>query len=557
MVFAYWKHLSSCRLKQRERDERIEALPKAYREPLSDEDVKILESPISTLRSNVQNGTWTTSRVLLAFGRQALRAHKRTNCLTEVMISSAEEWAPKANLSGPLAGVPVSLKDSFSVAGWDACIGYSAWVGKTMQKDSPLVRLLRDAGAILYVKTTIPITLLSFESASDVFGRTTNPHNSKYSAGGSSGGEAALIASGGSRVGLGTDVAGSVRVPSHYSGIYTIKASHQRFPKYGNMTSIPGQEGVAATCSPMARSLDDLETFWKAVFEMKPWDYDHLCLEIPWRGVELPKKIKFGIMWDDGVVPASPACNRAVVLVRDSLKSMGHEVVDFTPPDPYEGLKIASQLILADAGKTVLKPIRRGEWNDPGMVNARKWFTLPSIFKTLYVWWVRYVKRDEIYAGLLEGWREKTMEEYLALVARRNSYQGLWFETWKAAGIDFLISAPNALPAVPHDGMREGFKACGYSFLFNMLDYSAGVLPVTKVDKALDALDPQIAAQILRKNAVARGAYKLYDAEKMHGLPVGVQVVGKKLQEEKVLEGMKIVETALRQNGCQYTQLSL
>ncbi len=89
--------------------------------------------------------------------------------------------------------------------------------------------------------------------------------------------------------------------------------------------------------------------------------------------------------------------------------------------------------------------------------------------KTLYVWWVRYVRRDEIYAGLLEGWREQTMEEYLALVARRNSYQALWFEAWKSAGIDFLLSAPNALPAVPHGGMREGFKACGYSFLFNMV----------------------------------------------------------------------------------------
>ena len=62
---------------------------------------------------------------------------------------------------------------------------------------------------------------------------------------------------------------------------------------------------------------------------------------------------------------------------------------------------------------------------------------------------------------------------------------------------------------------------------------------------------------MLKKNAVARGAYKLYDAGKMHGLPVGIQVVGKKLQEETVLEGMKVVEGALRQNGYHYTQLAL
>lgn len=160
------------------------------------------------------------------------------------------------------------------VQGHDACIGYSAWVGKPAQRDSALVRLLRDAGAIPFVKTNIPITLLSFESNNDVFGRTTNPHNKMYSPGGSTGGEAALLAFGGSRIGIGTDVAGSVRVPSHYSGVYTIKASVGRFPRAGCSTSIPGQEGVAAVYSPMARTLDDLHFFWKAVVNMKPWTYD-------------------------------------------------------------------------------------------------------------------------------------------------------------------------------------------------------------------------------------------------------------------------------------------
>ena len=108
------------------------------------------------------------------------------------------------------------------MAGWDSCIGYSAWVGKPVEKDSALVRLLRDAGAVPFVKTNVPITLLSFESHSDLFGRTTNPYKNTHSPGGSTGGEAALLAYGGSRLGIGTDVAGSVRVPAHYSGVYTI-----------------------------------------------------------------------------------------------------------------------------------------------------------------------------------------------------------------------------------------------------------------------------------------------------------------------------------------------
>lgn len=161
------------------------------------------------------------------------------------------------------------------IAGWDSTIGYSAWVGQPLKEDSALVRLLRDAGAVPFVKTNVPITLLSFESRNDLFGTSVNPHNAAYSPGGSTGGEAALLAYGGSRIGIGTDVAGSVRVPAHYAGIYTLKSSVGRFLKMGSATSIPGQEGVAPVYSPMARTLEDLETFWKAVVSQKPWMYDH------------------------------------------------------------------------------------------------------------------------------------------------------------------------------------------------------------------------------------------------------------------------------------------
>lgn len=153
--------------------------------------------------------------ILTAYGKKALKAHEATNCLTEVMISKAIDWAKECNKDGPLAGIPVSLKDTTGVAGFDACIGYSAWAFKPLQKDSPLVRLLKDAGAVPYVKTNIPITLLSFESANDVWGRTTNPHGKDFAPGGSTGGEAALLAYGGSRIGIGTDVAGSVRAPAY------------------------------------------------------------------------------------------------------------------------------------------------------------------------------------------------------------------------------------------------------------------------------------------------------------------------------------------------------
>jgi Asp-tRNA(Asn)/Glu-tRNA(Gln) amidotransferase A subunit family amidase len=191
------------------------------------------------------------------------------------MISKAQTAARECNRTGPLAGIPISVKDTVGVAGFASCLGYSSPSRLVpFQKDAAIVRLLRDAGAYPFVKTNVPITLLSFESSSDVWGRTTNPYSSKHSPGGSTGGEAALLAFGGSRLGIGTDVAGSVRIPAHYCGIYSIKSSVNRFPKDGNASPMPGQEGIPPVYSPMTRTLEDLETFWRAIVDMKPWEYD-------------------------------------------------------------------------------------------------------------------------------------------------------------------------------------------------------------------------------------------------------------------------------------------
>lgn len=103
------------------------------------------------------------------------------------------------------------------------------------------------------------------------------------------------------------------------------------------------------------------------------------------------------------------------------------------------------------------------------MRQANIWFYLPRFVQKTYIWWVRYIKRDSIYAGLLDGWREKTIAEYWALVAQREAYRAKWFSAWKDAGLDFLLTVPNALPAVPNDGMKYGFKSCGYTFLFNLV----------------------------------------------------------------------------------------
>ncbi|KAK7683119.1 hypothetical protein QCA50_013792 [Cerrena zonata] len=552
MVFDYFAHRRTCIAKQQERDDRIKSLPAEFHALLTPSDTAILRRSVAETVADVKAGTLNPVEILTAYGKKALKAHEATNCLTEIMISNAIDWAKGCNKDGPLAGMPVSMKDTTGVAGFDACIGYSAWAFKPIQKDSPLVRLLKDAGAVPFVKTNVPITLLSFESFNDVFGRSTNPHGKGFAPGGSTGGEAALLAYGGSRIGIGTDVAGSVRAPAHYSGIYTIKSSMHRFLKSGNPTSIAGQIGVPAVYSPMTRTLEDLETFWRALMSMKPWEYDFSCIPLPWREIDLSgKKLKFGIMWSDGVVAPSPACRRALSDVVQALRNEGHETVILDPPSPFEALKIGSGLLFADGLKIAERPMRTGETNDPGALQAHRMLRLPTVLRKLYTWYIRYIQRDSLYADLVETCYEKTAEEYYDLIAKREGYRSKWFDMWNEEGLDFVLTVPNAIPAVPHGGMKHGFKSCGYTLLFNLLDYSAGVIPVTHVDKNLDKLP----ANFKPNNAVEASTYALYDSDAMHGLPVGVQVVGRRLQEEHVLEAMKLIEQALKKEDKDYKLL--
>ncbi len=172
--------------------------------------------------------------------------------------------------------------------------------------------------------------------------------------------------------------------------------------------------------------------------------------------------------------------------------------------------------------------------------------------KRVYAWYLENIKGDHVWATLVRDWNEKTITERWDLVAEREGYKAEFFDAWKRSGIDFLITVPNATPAFPHYGLYESVSSCGYTFMFNLLDYAAGVLPVTKVDKALDAVD----AKFKPSNRVEAGAYHNYDAVKMHGLPVGVQVVAGRLEEEKALLAMELVEKALNDAGNKYELLN-
>lgn len=246
---------------------------------------------------------------------------------------------------GPLHGLPVSLKDQFHVKGVETTMGYVGWIntfqGKTddpryLTHESELVKELRAAGAVLYCKTSVPMTLMSGETMNNIIVYTHNPKNRVLSSGGSSGGEGALIALRGSPAGFGTDIGGSIRVPASFNGLYGIRPSVGRMPYEGAANSWDGQNTVLSVVGPLSSSARGLVLLFKTVLGAKPWLGDPGVLEIPWREdiVEetrklvqgQPEGLAFGIFYDDGLVKPQPPVERAMRIAAETIKSLGHKV---------------------------------------------------------------------------------------------------------------------------------------------------------------------------------------------------------------------------------------
>ena len=243
----------------------------------------------------------------------------------------------------------------------------------------------------------------------------------------------------------------------------------------------------------MARTLDDLTYFARAIVGMQPWKYDYSCTLFAWRAevesecAEKPR-LRVGVLRTDGVVDPSPACARALGMAEAALRAQGHEIVEISPPDMYEALRLSSLLLNADGCQMFRSSFRRGEWEDRGARQMSFLMNLPRPLKYIYYLWVKYVRRDHVWAGLVRDWHAKSAYENWQLVAKREEYRGRWFDWWNGANIDFLIAPPNATPALPHDGMHEAVSSCGYTFLFNMVRCPSGLITLSRLGGHLEAL---------------------------------------------------------------------
>src|SRR2546423_761973 len=232
---------------------------------------------------------------------------------------------------GPLHGVPLTIKSCIDVAGWPCPAGSLLRKDYFPKQDAPLVSRLKAAGAILLGNTNTPEFLMAYEADNLLTGKTSNPWDLTYSAGGSSGGEAAAIATGCSAGGVGSDGGGSIRVPAHFCGICGLKPTPGRIPATGHFPKAGGPFALIGVVGPMARTIEDLRTLFEV---MAGWDDgdirdgDPCAAPVEVREIHesVVRAARIGFFEDDGRTPVTRETRSAVSRAASLLSNCGFRV---------------------------------------------------------------------------------------------------------------------------------------------------------------------------------------------------------------------------------------
>lgn len=489
---------------------------------LTSKELLITESTAVEITTAIKNKRWTAVDVTTAFCHRALIAHQLVNCLTEVFFDEGIAQAAALDayyeetgkLKGSLHGLPVSLKDNLNIAGHGSTIGLVNFCfnPEKHETDAVLVTLLRDAGAVFYVKTNTPVAMMMPETNNHIWGNTVNPMNRNLSAGGSSGGEAALIKLKGSPLGIGSDIGGSIRIPSSFQNLYGLRPTFGRFPTFGARSGLAGFESINSVNGPICNAIEDMELYSKAVMDLHPENYDPKVIPMPWSPVEVGEVLNIAVVIDDGGVRPSPPIRRGMAIAIEKLTNAGHNIIEWDTSNHQEIAALGGQLYVSDGGKHVLKETTAvGEELFPYMKHYGECKDMP----TSELWDLQYQK-SSLMKIILDRWLN---------TADR---------TINGKPIDAIIMPVSPFAGSPNHKFHH---YVGYTSIFNIMDWTACTFPVTRADKDIDIRDTDCSHYCFTDTKV----WEEYDPEETHGGAVALQLVGRNYEEEKVVAMTKKV----------------
>ncbi|MBW0481665.1 hypothetical protein O181_021380 [Austropuccinia psidii MF-1] len=526
-------------------------------------EVTILSTPANEIVNRIKSKrlNWSCKNVVKAFIKSAIHAHIQTNCLTEIMFEEALERAEKLDkefletgkIKGRLHGIPISLKDQFNVKGYDSTIGFTQYIHQPAQTNAWIVDRLLEEGAIILAKTNVPQSLFSFECSNPIFGPTHNPHKHGYTSGGSSGGEAALLASDGTCLGIGTDVGGSLRIPAHYSGCYSLKPCDGRIVSYGLRRANKGYTEISSTIGPMARSWEDLVLLSQVMFDRPDpvvgrkfglIPLDHFRNDVFEQTLEETgsSPLKFGYFTTDHIIEASAPCQRAVKEVVQVLGSNGYQCIeiDVNRLKILEGLILFVGLSSADGYETILSQVG-SEPLDRSLFLTTLGAKLPNWFKWIACLILKNLWNDGTMASLLAASGVKSTKELQEWRVRKDAYCLMVRSyLWEELKLDALICPTQAVPAIPIGSSWNKSFLAESTFLWNLVDSTVGQIPITRVTREKDQLSMKRSET--QAGLVNNLTKDLLNFNSIEGLPIGIQVVCGVWEEEKVLGIMGLIE---------------
>lgn len=502
----------------------------------------ILALHINELLLKLRSGDLDPLAVLEAFQARALEATDSTNCVVDFLLEARHVAMDLRNLSehdrGPLHGLPISVKECYYVKGYDATVGLIRYLNCPAQEDAAMVKRMRQLGAVPFCLTNVPQTMKTYACSNPVYGVTTHPLDKTRTPGGSSGGEGALIAMGGSPLGLGSDVGGSLRIPAHFCGISSLKPTTGRIFERGRRKGTKGiVVGVQSNSGFMSKSVDGVILGMKTFLQdpMKMAEMDHKVVPLPWQEklFSPSKRLKIGWYDDDGYFKLTPCCKRAVRVAVDTLEKLGCEVVYFRPPQLENIAHYFFDHILADAGINNLE-LWEGEILDQAVEINSFVYKTPMWIKRWMFAPIFYFLSRIMYQVSTRG-HTKSKDLWKSL-ERLDDMVEKMLQDWNDLGLDCVIAPGFAYPAPPITNPARLVPAVSYTAAYNVVDFPAGSVPISRVNQ-----DDQEALEDYPRNDLLY--HLVYNGTKgAVGMPLNVQVIGRPWQEEMVLHVMKLLQ---------------
>lgn len=459
---------------------------------------EIVRFPAWEMASKIREGQLSVVELIEAHLCRIRRLNANLNAFVSIDEERATRQAKLADKAvnagaalGPLHGVPITIKSSIDVAGLLCEAGTRLRQGHVATSDAPLVSKLKSAGAIILGNTTVPEFLMAWETHSALYGRTNSPWDLERTPGGSSGGEAAAIAACCSAGGIGSDGGGSIRVPAHFSGICGLKPTPGRIPATGHFPVSVGPFALLGVVGPMARTVRDLQLLFDIV--AGPDNGDPNSAPVPVRKIEdaALRQTRIGYFEDDGHTPVTAETRAAVQQAARALLDDGFAVDSFRPDGLEDALRLWRVLFI-DGISMLLRSAYKDRESE-----------MYSIVREI----LDYSEEDD----------PLTTQSLLDTLFGRDLLRTRFLDQMDRYPI--LLCPVSASPAFRH-GERswtiEGrtldyLDSFSYSQVFNLLGNPAVVVPI--------GASPE-------------------------GLPIGVQIVGRPWEEERVLAIAARIERA-------------